>query len=60
MAARIFILVRSLQASSSYVNNNVYQVGSTSVSGNGDGFRRLLLESSVSLRNPAVIVGGGA
>lgn len=60
VAARIFILVRSLQASSSYVNNNVYQVGSTSVSGNGDGFRRLLLESSVSLRNPAVIVGGGA
>ncbi|MCS3834369.1 type IV pilus assembly protein PilW [Aeromonas veronii] len=60
VAARIFILVRSLQASSSYVNNNVYQVGSVSVSGNGDGFRRLLLETSVSLRNPAVIVGGGA
>ncbi|MFQ2101994.1 PilW family protein [Aeromonas sanarellii] len=60
VAARIFILVRSLQASSSYVNNNIYQVGSTSVSGNGDGFRRLLLETSVSLRNPAVMAGGGA
>ncbi|USV58171.1 PilW family protein [Aeromonas encheleia] len=60
VAARVFILVRSLQPSSSYVNNNVYQVGSTSVSGNGDGFRRLLLETSVSLRNLAVMAGGGA
>ena len=60
VAARVFILVRSSQASSSYVNNNIYQVGSTSVSGNGDGFRRLLLESSVSLRNPVVMTGGGS
>lgn len=60
IAARVFILVRSLRASTSYVNNNTYQVGSVSVQGNGDGFRRLLLESSVSLRNPAVILGGGA
>ncbi|MGY3865130.1 PilW family protein [Aeromonas bivalvium] len=60
VAARIFILVRSLQASRSYVNDNVYQVGDVSVSGNGDGFRRLLLETSVSLRNPAVIAGGGS
>lgn len=60
VAARIFLLVRSLQASRSYVNDNVYQVGDVSVSGNGDGFRRLLLETSVSLRNPAVIAGGGS
>lgn len=60
VAARIFILVRSLKASSSYVNNNVYQVGNVSVSGNGDGFRRLLLETSVSLRNPMLIIGEGA
>ncbi|MEZ6931608.1 PilW family protein [Aeromonas sp. S16(2024)] len=59
VAARIFILVRSLQASGSYVNNNVYQVGDVPVFGNGDGYRRLLLESSVSLRNPTVIAGGG-
>ncbi|WP_279977970.1 hypothetical protein [Aeromonas caviae] len=44
---------------SSYVNNNIYQVGDVPVFGNGDGYRRLLLESSVSLRNPAVIAGGG-
>lgn len=59
VAARVFILVRSLQASSSYVNNNIYQVGDVPVFGNGDGYRRLLLESSVSLRNPTVIAGGG-
>ena len=41
------------------MNNNTYQVGDIQVPGNGDGYRRLLLESSVSLRNPAVIAGGG-
>lgn len=60
VAARVFILVRSLQPSNNYVNNNIYQVGNVSLSGNGDGFRRLLLESSVSLRNPAVMAGGGS
>lgn len=60
VAARVFVLVRSLQASVRYANNNTYQVGDISVSGNGDGFRRLLLETSVSLRNPMVIAGGGA
>lgn len=59
IAARVFLLVRSLQVSSRYVNNNTYQVGDIQVPGNGDGYRRLLLESSVSLRNPAVIAGGG-
>ncbi|MOA54363.1 hypothetical protein D3C78_1779630 [compost metagenome] len=54
------MLVRSLQASTRYANNNTYQVGDISVAGNGDGFRRLLLETSVSLRNPAVITGGGS
>ncbi|WP_349919650.1 PilW family protein [Aeromonas veronii] len=57
VAARVFVLVRSLQASGRYVNNNAYQVGDVSVTGNGDGFRRLLLETSVSLRNPAVMGG---
>lgn len=57
VAARVFVLVRSLQASGRYVNNNTYQVGDVSVPGNGDGFRRLLLETSVSLRNPAVMGG---
>lgn len=59
VSARVFILVRSLQASAKYKNNNVYQVGNISVSGNGDGFRRLLLESSVAIRNPAMIATGG-
>ncbi|MGL4777474.1 MAG: pilus assembly protein PilW, partial [Aeromonas veronii] len=40
-------------------NNNVYQLGDISVVGNGDGFRRLLLESTVVLRNPMVMAGGG-
>lgn len=59
IAARLFILVRSLQASSKYVNNNTYQVGNIQVAGSGDGFRRLLLETSIALRNPAAIAGGG-
>ncbi|MFB2857523.1 PilW family protein [Aeromonas allosaccharophila] len=59
IAARLFILVRSLQRSNKHVNNNVYQVGNIQVSGSGDGFRRLLLETSVALRNPAAVAGGG-
>ena len=59
IAVRVFLLVRSLQASSRYTNNNVYQLGDIRVAGNGDGFRRLLLESTVVLRNPMVMAGGG-
>lgn len=59
IAVRVFLLVRSLQASSRYTNNNVYQLGDVSVAGNGDGFRRLLLESTVVLRNPMMMAGGG-
>ncbi|MCX0432231.1 PilW family protein, partial [Aeromonas veronii] len=55
----VFLLVRSLQASSRYTNNNVYQLGDIRVAGNGDRFRRLLLESTVVLRNPMVMAGGG-
>lgn len=60
MAVRVYLLVRSLQSSNDYSNNNVYQLGDVSVSGNGDGYRRLLLESTVSLRNPMVIAGGSS
>ncbi|CAJ1846812.1 PilW family protein [Aeromonas jandaei] len=60
LSARLFILVRSLHASTKYINNNIYQLGTLPpVNGNGDGFRRLLLETSIALRNPAAIAGGG-
>ncbi|MFB2831268.1 PilW family protein [Aeromonas jandaei] len=59
IAVRLFILVRSLHASNKYVNNNTYQVGNIQVPSNGDGFRRLLLETSIALRNPAAVAGGG-
>lgn len=57
---RLFILVRSINPSTGYKNNNTYQLGpNVTVKGNGDGYRRLLLESSIALRNPMVVLRGG-
>jgi type IV pilus assembly protein PilW len=60
IGVRLFILVRASQPSAHYINNNSYQLGDVSVTGHGDGFRRLLLESSITLRNPLVIARGGS
>ncbi|WP_159084759.1 PilW family protein [Dongshaea marina] len=55
---RVFILVRAREVAQNYTNNNTYLLGDISVSGNGDGFRRLLLDSSIMLRN--IAIAGGA
>ncbi|MFM5275428.1 PilW family protein [Aeromonas caviae] len=59
ISVRIFILIRSKNASNRYVDKKTYIVGSIPPYTPNDNYRRLLLESSVSLRNPAVITGGG-
>ncbi|MCV5426977.1 PilW family protein, partial [Escherichia coli] len=42
-----------------YKNNNSYQLGNITVNGGGDGYRRLLLESSIALRNQQITTRGG-
>lgn len=59
LAVRVYLLMRAAQADRGYVNRQIYQLGHVTVSGNGDGYRRLLLESTVALRNPLLVAGGG-
>ncbi len=57
--ARLFLLIRAARESSRYKNNNSYQLGNITVDGGGDGYRRLLLESSIALRNQQITTRGG-
>lgn len=59
LGARLFLLIRAARESSRYKNNNSYQLGNITVNGGGDGYRRLLLESSIALRNQQITIRGG-
>lgn len=59
LGARLFLLIRAARESSRYKNNNSYQLGNITVNGGGDGYRRLLLESSIALRNQQITTRGG-
>jgi type IV pilus assembly protein PilW len=59
LGARLFLLIRAARESSRYKNNNSYQLGNVTVNGGGDGYRRLLLESSIALRNQQIATRGG-
>ncbi|WP_421286149.1 PilW family protein [Aeromonas veronii] len=59
LGARLFLLIRAVRESSRYKNNNSYQLGNITVNGGGDGYRRLLLESSIALRNQQITTRGG-
>ena len=59
LGARLFLLIRAARESSRYKNNNSYQLGNITVDGGGDGYRRLLLESSIALRNQQITTRGG-
>ncbi|WP_051333481.1 PilW family protein [Aliagarivorans marinus] len=58
LAAKLFVLVRSLTEDSSYVNNNSYELGDVTVDSGGDHYRRMLFQSVVSLRN--MVIHGGS
>ncbi|PJG59411.1 PilW family protein [Aeromonas cavernicola] len=59
VGVRLFLLIRAADASSNYQNNNRYQLGNMTVNGGGDGYRRLLLESSIALRNQQIVTRSG-
>jgi len=56
---QVFVLVRSDTADFSYTNAKTYQVDTTAVTPN-DNFRRVLLNTEIALRNPRLILRGGA
>jgi len=53
VAVRMHVLARNLEASSGYVNNKTYQLGSTTLGPFNDGFMRHVYTSYVHLVNPA-------
>lgn len=57
-AVEIFLLMRGAVADVNYEDERTYQVGDLSVTP-ADNFRRLLLNSNVSLRNPKLAIRGG-
>ncbi|MCR3962010.1 MULTISPECIES: PilW family protein [Aeromonas] len=60
LGVRLFLLIRAAKESVRYKNNNTYQLGNLPpIKGNGDGYRRLLLESSIALRNPQIVTRSG-
>lgn len=54
-----FVLLRSDVADPNYSNEKTYQLGDISVAP-GDTLRRILLHSDIALRNPRLVLRGGA
>ena len=51
IAARIYLLVRSVHPVAGYRNDRAYTLGSTHIEAAGDGHYRRLMQTTVVLRN---------
>jgi type IV pilus assembly protein PilW len=54
LGGKVFLLVRSLTEDANYTNNTSYILGDTTISGEGDHYRRMLVENVISFRNIAI------
>jgi type IV pilus assembly protein PilW len=54
-----FVLLRSQNADPSYTNEKTYRLGDVTVTP-GDDIRRVLLHTEITLRNPRLVLRGGA
>ncbi|MCK8043616.1 PilW family protein [Shewanella sp. 1CM18E] len=54
VSLRIFMLIRSLEADSSYINNNSYTLGDKTIVAPGDNFRRKVVSTTLVLENPII------
>ena len=50
-AVKFYVLLRTLRPSKSYTDNKTYQLGSITLGPYNDGYRRLLVENSVEVKN---------
>jgi len=57
VAARVWILVRSVNAVPGYLNDKTYNLGGVNVAAANDGFYRRVFTSTIVLRNPANLTG---
>jgi len=53
VTAQFYILARNIDTSPGYADSKTYQLGSKSVSGGGDGYRRHVFSGLVRITNPA-------
>ncbi len=60
VAARIYVLARSIEEVPNYTNDKTYQLGSTVVVPANDGYYRRVFSSTVLLRNPTNLSGVGS
>jgi hypothetical protein len=58
VAARFFLLLRSLSPVAGYRNDRSYQLGGLVVPAKSDGFLRRVFSATVSLRNKVRLIGG--
>lgn len=56
---QVFLLVRSDIADPAYINDKTYNLGDVSITP-GDNVRRILLNTEIVMRNPRLILRGGA
>ncbi len=54
-AVKVWILARTRTERSGYFDGNTYKVGTQIINGNNDGFRRILLSSTIKCRNMNLI-----
>ncbi|MEM8560631.1 MAG: PilW family protein [Pseudomonadota bacterium] len=59
-SVQVFVLVRSDVSDPNYQNEKTYQLGDLAVGPMNDNFRRVLLHSQVVMRNPRLLLRGGA
>jgi hypothetical protein len=60
VAARVYVLARSIDEVPNYTNDKIYRLGSTVVAPANDGFYRRVFSSTVLLRNPTNLSGVGS
>jgi type IV pilus assembly protein PilW len=60
VAARIYVLARSVTQVPNYTNDKTYRMGATVVAPANDGFYRRVFSTTVLLRNPSNLSGIGS
>jgi type IV pilus assembly protein PilW len=53
VAAKVYVLARSLEVTPGYTDTKTYQLGSTTINPLGGGFKRHVFSTTVRLVNPS-------
>jgi type IV pilus assembly protein PilW len=56
---RIYLLMRSAEADAAYTDNKTYNLGDITITNPNDNYHRTVVSSTVTLRNPQIVLKGG-